>query len=32
MADGIGKVQSDGALSTETLSQFAYIQATLRIP
>jgi len=32
MADGIGKVQSNGALSTESLSQFAYLQATLRIP
>jgi hypothetical protein len=32
VANGIGKVQSGGAISTESVSQFAYVQATLRIP
>ncbi len=32
VADGIGKVKTDGTLSTEAASQFAYLQATLRIP
>ena len=32
VADGIGKAKPDGMLSTEALSQFAYLQATLRIP
>jgi Alginate export len=31
LADGIGRVRSDGGLSTEAASQFAYLQATLRI-
>jgi hypothetical protein len=32
VAQGIGKVQADGSLSTGAVSQFAYVQATLRIP
>jgi hypothetical protein len=31
-ADGVGKVKPDGAFSTEAASQFAYVQATLRVP
>ena len=32
VAQGIGKVQADGELSTDAVSHFAYVQATLRIP
>jgi hypothetical protein len=32
VAEGIGKAKPDGMLSTEALSHFAYLQATLRIP
>jgi hypothetical protein len=32
VAEGIGKVQSNGLVSTDAVSQFAYVQATLRIP
>jgi hypothetical protein len=32
VADGIGKAKPDGMLSTDALSHFAYLQATLRIP
>lgn len=31
-ADGIGKAQPGGAVSTEAISHFAYVQATLRVP
>ena len=32
VAGAIGHLQADGTLSTESISQFAYLQATLRIP
>jgi Alginate export len=32
VADGIGKLQADRSLSTEAVSQFAYLQATLHVP
>jgi hypothetical protein len=32
VANGIGHLQSGGTVSTESVSQFAYVQATLRIP
>ncbi len=31
-AGGIGHLKSNGVFSTESISQFAYVQATLRIP
>jgi hypothetical protein len=31
-ADGIGKAQPGGAVSTEAISHFAYLQASLRVP
>jgi hypothetical protein len=31
-ADGIGKSKSDGTFVTDAISQFAYAQATLRVP
>jgi hypothetical protein len=32
VADGIGKPKADGSLSAESVSQFAYLQATLHVP
>jgi hypothetical protein len=31
-AEGIGHLRTDGTLATESISQFAYVQATLRVP